>query len=309
MPILKEASRYLPGNLEVRRTLAEAYLQQEERSKAFTILQELLRHYPADPTLLLVLDAQSYVQLRSAREGKPSQRRFLDEAEALLAEGLLDEAEALLRRARRKGKSERLDWLELQLVFRRNPEKALSPAIAFAQSEHHARLCFLALRWALEYLMAQNREAEIEKALEAFLAKHPKSSGAWEAALMRQAYRLLRGKLTEEDLREVRRLYRQPLPGLEGRARTLLGQYLLSMKRPQELVDLLAPVIEKEPTLIVHFQLGAALAALGESRDAEQLLKAGLEAPPGDLDEAQTQGIQNQIQALLQELNDVKSKA
>ena len=43
VPTLKEASTYLPGDLHVREALAEAYLLQEERPKAFAILQELLQ--------------------------------------------------------------------------------------------------------------------------------------------------------------------------------------------------------------------------------------------------------------------------
>jgi tetratricopeptide (TPR) repeat protein len=301
-PVLKEASAFLPGDLMVRETLAEAYLAQGERAKCFAILQELLDQHPGDPGLLLLLDAEDYPQLREAREGKASTRELLDEAERCLDEGLPEEAGAQLRRARRKGGSERLDWLELRLAFTQAPEKHLAEALAFARSDRHPRLCFLALRLALEHLMEQHREPEIAKALEAFLAKHPKSSGAWEAALMRQAYRLVKGKPTEADLAEVRRLHAQPLPGFQPRARTLLGQYLLAMQKHKDVVELLDPVLEKEPTLVNHFQLGAALAALGERREAQELLRAGLEADEGDLNEGQAQGVRGQIRTLLREL-------
>lgn len=307
VPILKEASVYMPGDLPVREALAEAYLLLEERPKAFAILQELLGQNPGDPQLLLLLDAEDHLQLREARDGKPATRAFLDEAEALLDEAQPDAAEALLKRARRKGRSQRSDWLDLRLAFGRDPEKSIKAALDFACSDRHPRLCFLALRLVLEHLMAQNREPEITRVLDAFLTRHPKSSGAWEAALMRQAYRLMNAQATEQDLIEVRRLHAHPLPGLEPRARTLLGQYLLALKHHKEVLDLLDPLLEREPTLVNHFQLGAALAGLGELEEARAILNAGLDADSGDLNEAQAKGVQTQIRNLIKELEEVPS--
>lgn len=302
VPALKEASAYLPGDLHVREALAEAYLLQEERPKAFTILQELLMQNPGDPHLLLMLDAETHPQLREARDGRNGTQTLLDEAELLEDENQLDSAALLLKRARRKGRSQRSDWLELRLAFLQNPEKALKAALDFACSDRHPRLCFLALRLALEHLMEQKREAEIARALDAFLTRHPKSTGAWEAALMRLAYRLMNGQATEQDLIEARRLHAHPLPGLEPRARTLLGQYLLALKRHRDVLDLLDPLLEKEPTLINHFQLGAALAGLGELDGARALLRAGLDANPGDLNDSQASGVKDQIRELIREL-------
>jgi tetratricopeptide (TPR) repeat protein len=302
VPVLKEASGYMPGDLPVREALAEAYLLNQERPKAFAILQDLLAQNPGDPDLLLMLDAGDHLQLRQARDGSPSTRLLLDEAEELLDADQLDAATLLLKRVRRRDRSQRADWLDLRLAFTRDPEKHLKAALDFASSDRHPRLCFLALRLALEHLMAQKREPEIARALDTFLTRHPKSTGAWESALMRLAYRLMNAQATDQDLTEVRRLYAHPLPGLEPRARTLLGQYLLALKRPQEVVDLLDPLLEREPTLINHFQLGAALAALGEREAAQDLLHAGLDAEPGDLNETQALGVRGQIQALLQEL-------
>jgi tetratricopeptide (TPR) repeat protein len=303
VPTLKEASAYLPGDLHVRESLAEAYLQQGDRSKAFAILQELLMQNPGDPHLLLMVDAQDHQQLREARDGKTGTQTLLDEVENLLDESQLEPAALLLKRARRKGKSQRSEWLDLRLAFLQNPEKSLKAALDFACSDRHPRLCFLALRLGLEHLMAQKREAEIARILDAFLTRHPKSTGAWEAALMRQAYRLMNGQASEQDLIEVRRLHAHPLPGMEPRARTLLGQYLLALKRHQEVLDLLDPLLEKEPTLINHFQLGAALAGLGDREEARALLKAGLDAEPGDLNDSQAKGVKNQIRGLLKELD------
>ena len=82
--------------------------------------------------------------------------------------------------------------------------------------------------------MDKNDEKGLNLALNTFLAAHPKSSGAWEAAIIRQAYRLMNGSVGDDDLREVRRLQANPLPGQEARARTLLGQYLLELKRPKD---------------------------------------------------------------------------
>ncbi|MBK7293196.1 MAG: tetratricopeptide repeat protein [Holophagaceae bacterium] len=305
VPALKEASAYLPGDLNVREALAEAYLLQGERPKAFAILQELLMQNPGDPHLLLMVDAEDHLQLREARDGKAGTQLMLDEVETLLDENQTEGAEVLLKRVRRKGRSQRAEWLELRLAFLKDPEHQLKAALKFAASDRHPRLCFLALRLVLEHLMEQKREPEITRALDAFLARHPKSTGAWEAALMRLAYRLMNGEITAQDLAEVRRLHTHPLPGLEPRARTLLGQYLLALKRHQEVLDLLDPLVEKEPTLINHFQLGAALAGLGNREEARALLRAGLDAEAGDLNESQAKGVKNQIRGLLKELDEV----
>lgn len=304
VPALKEASAYLPGDLHVREALAEAYLLQEERPKAFTILQELLMQNPGDPHLLLMLDAETHPQLREARDGRNGTQTLLDEAELLQDENQLESAALLLKRARRKGRSQRSDWLELRLAFLQDPEKALKATLDFACSDRHPRLCFLALRLALEHLMEQKRDGEIARALDAYLTRHPKSTGAWEAALMRLAYRLMNGQATEQDLIEARRLHAHPLPGLEPRARTLLGQYLLALKRHRDVLDLLDPLLEKEPTLINHFQLGAALVGLGEREGARALLRAGLDADPGDLNDSQASGVKDQIRELIRELED-----
>lgn len=302
VPVLKEASTHQPGDLPTRECLAEAYLAMGERAKAFAILHELLDQNPGDPDLLLLLDAEDQPQLRAAREGKPSTKHFLDEAEHCLDAGLLEEAEALLKRARRKGASQRLEWLELRLAFRKNPAASLAEALKFSSSDRHPRLCFLALRLALESLMDAGRQEEVQPAIDAFLARHPKSTGAWEAALMRLANRLSSGSPTEGDLAEARRLHQQPLPGFQARARALLGQYLLAMGHAGEVVDLVDPVLEREPTLLNHFQLGAALAALGEKADSSDLLRGGLEADPGDLSESQAKEVRNQMKALLKDL-------
>ncbi|NTV74893.1 MAG: hypothetical protein HGA66_11875 [Holophaga sp.] len=138
--------------------------------------------------------------------------------------------------------------------------------------------------------------------MDIFLKAHPKSSGAWESAIIRQAYRLMNGKVDPEDLAEVRRLQANPLPGQEPRARTLLGQYLMEMRKPEEVVELIEPVLKAEPTMINHFQLGTALAALGEREDALLVLREGLEATPGDLAESQMDLLKAKMQALIQDL-------
>ena len=101
---------------------------------------------------------------------------------------------------------------------------------------------------------------------------------------------------------EARRLHQQPLPGFQPRARALLGQYLLAMGHPAEVIELVDPVLEREPTLLNHFQLGAAMAATGETAEAADLLRGGLEADPGDLTDTQAKEVRNQIKALLKDL-------
>ncbi len=300
--VLKEASGHLPGELRVRELLAEGYILAGERQKAFRILEELLGQHPGDPELLLLLDAESTAQLWSARGGKESARRILDEAEDWMAEGRGEEAEACLRRARRRCRSERLDYLELQHAYLKDPDGGRARLLAFAGSPRHPRLCFQALRLLLDHEMEAGREDEVQRALEAYLAAHPKSSGAWEAALMRQAWKLLGGKGLDAELAEVRRLHAHPLPGQESRARTLLSQYLLALQKPGEVVELLDPVLDQEPTIINHFQLGAALAALGERDPALALLRGGLDADPGDLSPEQLEGVRTQMRSLLEDL-------
>lgn len=304
IPILKEASGFLPGELPIRRMLAEAYIQGDERPKAFAILQELLTQHPGDSELLLLLDAESPAQLRTARGGRAKAAALLHEAQSWLDEDNVAEAEVWLRKARRKGKSERLDLLELECAFRKEPEKNLAKALDFARSNRHPRLCFLALRLALDHLMKADRDGDLMEALQVFLKAHPKSSGAWEAALMRQAHLLMRTKVSEHDLSEVRRLHAHPLPGMETRARTLLGQYLLAMGKHHDVVELLDPLLEKDPTLINHFQLGAALAALGETGEAVFLLQEGQQADPGDLTDEQALGVRSQMQGLIKDLSE-----
>lgn len=150
--------------------------------------------------------------------------------------------------------------------------------------------------------MEREDEPGIMKALGTFLKAHPKSSGAWEAAIIRQAYRLMNGKVDQADLEEVRRLQASPLPGQEPRARTLLGQYLMELRKPEEVVELIEPVLKAEPTMINHFQLGAALAALGEREDSLQVLQDGLDAVPGDLAESQVALLRTKMQALIKDL-------
>ncbi len=300
--IFKDATEMLPGDAGVREHLAEAYLVLGERPKAFAILEELLQQHPGDHDLLLLLDARDVVQLRTARDGRPGTQGLLDDVEDLLGEGLLEEADQVLRRVKRKGASERSEWLELRMDFLRDPENHVEQALAFSRSDRHPRLCFQALRLVLEQAMTQQDEAGIQGALEGYLEAHPKSSGAFEAALMKAAHKLLQGGVTEADLREMQRLNAQPLPGLESRARGVLGQYLLALDKPQDVLELLDPVIEKEPTVMNHFQLGAALAQLGDKKEAANVLRGGLEAEDGDLSEEQARSVRMQIQGLLKEL-------
>ena len=146
IPIFKEASGFLPGELPIRRMLAEAYIQGDERSKAFTILQELLTQHPGDPELLLLLDAESPAQLRTARGGRAKAAALLDEAQSWMDEGNFGEAAIWLRKARRKDKSERLELMELNAPSRKT-QKHLPKAIAFSRSNRHPRLCFRLCAW------------------------------------------------------------------------------------------------------------------------------------------------------------------
>jgi predicted Zn-dependent protease len=150
--------------------------------------------------------------------------------------------------------------------------------------------------------MEQEDEARAMPALDAFLNAHPKSSGAWETAVIRQAYRLMAGPVGEEDLAEVRRLHTHPLPGQEARIRTLMGQYLMELHRPREVVELLHPIMKNEPTMINHFQLGTALASLGEREEALMVLRDGMNSDRGDLQDTQITLLRSKMQALIQDI-------
>jgi hypothetical protein len=109
----------------------------------------------------------------------------------------------------------------------------------------------------------------------------------------------------DDDLREVRRLQANPLPGQEARARTLLGQYLLELKRPKDVVDLVGPVIAAEPTMINHFQLGSALVALKQREEGLAMLQDGLDGDPGDLPEDQAVLLRSKMQTMIKDLEKI----
>jgi len=154
--------------------------------------------------------------------------------------------------------------------------------------------------------MAKDDRTEVMRALDNYLEIYPKSSGAWECAVIRQAFLLMTGRASEKDLAEVKRLQANPLPGQESRATTLLGQYLLDFHRPQEVIDLMVPKIEHEPTLINYFQLGSAFAATGQNAKALEVLRLGKTAALGDLQENQLEMLKERLNALIQEIENAQ---
>jgi hypothetical protein len=152
--------------------------------------------------------------------------------------------------------------------------------------------------------MANGDKHAVLRALESYINAYPKSTGAWECAVIRQAFLLMNGEATEVDLAEVKRLHTNPLPGQESRVATLLSQYLLDFGRPEDVVGLLTPKLEYEPTLMNHFQLGTALAATGKTAKALDVLRLGKNAGKGDLQDNQAEMLQIKLEALIQELED-----
>ena len=302
--ILKEASSFLPGDLEIRELLAEGYVLTGQMSKARPILQELLRQHPFDRNLLLLLDTDDVVSLRSARGGKARARLFLDEAEDCIKGGSFSEAEIALSQAKCEDSSDRLEWLELFLEFRKDPKK-INQVVAFVSSKRHPRLCFQALRVVLEYCMDKNDEKKLDSAIDAFTTAHPNSSGVWEAIIIRQANRLMRKSIKEEDLCTVRQLQANPAPGQEAQSRGLLGEYLLELKRYDELISLIDPIIDTEPTIINHLQLGSALVGVGKYEEGLAVLAGGLEANPGDITKHQIEPLRKRIKGII---DDTKGK-
>jgi len=298
---LKEASSFLPGDTEIKELLAEGYVLTGQTSKARLILQELLRQHPHDHNLMLLLDTENADSLYSARGGKARARLFLDEADDLIDEGDFIEAKRALSQARHEDKSDRLEWLELLLEFRLDPKK-INRVIAFASSKRHPRLCFQALRVALEYYIDKKNEKKIDSAITAFTKTHPNSSGAWEATMIRQANRLICKSISEKDLNAVRQLQANPTPGQETKSRGLLGEYLLELGRYDELIALIDPIISTEPTIINHLQLGSALVGVGRHEEGLAILMDGLEANPGDATKGQIEPLRKKVKGIIDDL-------
>jgi len=300
--LLKEASEHQPGDTSILELLAEGYLHANEQQKAFAIIHDLLRHNPGDSGLLVLLDSRSPEQLRSARGGCNRAQIWLDDAEEWLKEGDLEMAARSLLDAKKLDSSDRAEWVGLQILAAQDMARALPKLLAFSTSKCHPRLCFSALRLAIDHLMEAGKRKAVMEAIDNFLRAHSKSSGAWECAVIRQAFVLMTGNATEGDLAEVKRLHANPLPGQESRVSTLLCQYLLDFHRSQEVIDLIAPRIEHEPTLINHFQLGSALAATGRKAKALETLRLGRNASIGDLQSGQAEMMLERLEALIREL-------
>ncbi|MDR0499332.1 MAG: tetratricopeptide repeat protein [Holophagales bacterium] len=303
--LLKEASEYQPGEINIRELLAEGYFHASDHQKSFAILHDLLRHNPGDPELLILLDSRTSSQLRSARGGSRRAQAWLDRAEEWLQEENQEEAKKCLQEARKITDSDRAEWIDLQIRALKDISQATPKLLAFSTSQCHPRLCFNALRLAVDFLMTKGDSSAVMQALNNYLDAYPKSSGAWECAVIRQAFLIMTGKATEKDLAEVKRLQANPLPGQESRATTLLGQYLLDFHHPQEVIDLIVPKIQHEPTLINYFQLGSALAAAGQNARALEILRLGRTAIPGDLQDDQLEMLKERLNALIQELENV----
>jgi len=302
--LLKEASGHLPGDPLIRGLLAEGYLHASELQKAFSILHDLLRQHPGDPDLLIMLDSKDSAQLASARGGSRRAQARLDNAEQWLQQDNIEEAARCLRDAKKISESDRTIWVGLQISAAKDILLAIPRLLAFSTSGCHPRLCFSALRLAIDHFMATGDKQAVLRALEGYINVYPKSTGAWECAVIRQAFILMNGEATEVELLEVRRLHANPLPGQESRVATLLSQYLLDFGRPEEVVSLLSPRLEHEPTLMNHFQLGTALAATGRKGKALDVLRQGKNAGKGDLQDSQAEMLQVKLEALIQELED-----
>jgi cytochrome c-type biogenesis protein CcmH/NrfG/ribosomal protein L40E len=302
IPLLKEASEHQPGEISIRALLAEGYIHASEHQKAFSIVRDLLRLYPSDPDLLILLDSWTPEELSSARGGSRRSQICLDDAEEWLKENNLAEARKCLQDAKSFSKSDRADWIDLQIIAAGNITDAAPELLTFSTSQRHPRLCFNALRLAVDYLMTLDDKTAVMQALDNYISKYPKTSGAWECAIIRQAFLLMAGKASENDLIEVKRLQANPLPGQESNATTLLGQYLLDFHQPQEVIDLIVPRIEHEPTLINHFQLGSALAATGRKTRALEILRAGKNADSSNLNDGQAYALHERLDALIQDL-------
>lgn len=304
--IFKEALGLAPIDPTLKEQLAEAYLMTGERSKTFDIAHELLEQSPQDRSLLLMLDASTHAQLRSARDGSNATLSLLNEAEDLIDENNIVLGEALLKKARKKEVTDRLEWLELKAGFTKEPLKHIKQANEFSKSNHHPRLCYEALQMAMGHFMKEKQTESVLEILKGFLRAHPQTSGAWEAVLQVKTFLMLSDNIIETDLQEVRVLFDHPLPGQKSRARILLGQMLLALNRPEEIPALITPVLHEEPTLLNYFQLGAAYARTGKIKESIAILREGVRLHAGDLSDDQAKQIKQQMEDLLKELSQGK---
>jgi tetratricopeptide (TPR) repeat protein len=202
--------------------------------------------------------------------------------------------------------SDRLEWLETLLQFKKNPTEGSAKAVKFSASDHHPRLCFAALHLSMEFLIKEKQNAEIVKALKGYLQKYPQTSGAWEAVLAFKSFLMMNDEINENDLEEVRNLYLHPLPGQVARARTLLCQMLLSLNHPEQIPALLLPVLDLDPSLLDFLQLGTAYAALEKRKEAIATLREGLSCYSNEFSDKQAQNLKNQMEELLKELSNGK---
>ncbi len=301
--IFQEATSLYPSDVMLRERLAESYLLQNERAKSYEILHGLLEKSPHNRSLLLMLDAQNHRQFRSARDGSNLTKALLNEAEDLIEEGNYSLAEPLLKKARRQFSSDRLEWLETLLQFKKNPGSGLTKAIKFSSSEHHPRLCFSALHLSMEYSIKEKQNVQIVEALKGYLQKYPQTSGAWEAVLAFKSFLMMNDEITEDDLDEVKNLYLHPLPGQVSRARTLLCQILLSLNHPEQIPSLLEPVLNQDPGLLDFLQLGMAFAALGKKKEAIATLREGLSFYSNEFSDKQALNLKTQMEDLLKDLS------
>jgi len=304
--IFQEATALYPSDSMLRERLAESYLLQNERTKSYEILHGLLEKSPQDRSLLLMLDAQTHLQFRSARDGSNLTKALLNEAEDLIEEGSYSLADPLLKKARRKEVTDRLEWLETLLQFKKNTAMGSIKALKFSVSDHHPRLCFAALHLSMEYLIKEKKNADIVEALKGYLQKYPQTSGAWEAVLAFKSFLMMNNEVNENDLEEVRSLYQHPLPGQAARARTLLCQMLLSLNHPEQIPPLLLPVLDLDPSLLDFLQLATAYAAAGKRKEAISTLREGLSCYSNEFSDKQAQNLKSQMEELLDELSNGK---
>jgi len=123
VPALKEASAYLPGDLNVRRP-GRGLPPAGRAAQGFAILQELLCRTPGSPPPAHGGRRESSPAERSRWQGR-------NPADAGRSRSLLDEnqtegAEVLLKRVRRKGRASALSG-SICAAFLKDPEKRIKP--------------------------------------------------------------------------------------------------------------------------------------------------------------------------------------
>ncbi len=277
--MLGELVRRHPDDIEPARQLIELELGTGQLVRARGEIERLL----ANPRL----EKSARIELKlalariEAKEGNPEQaERLLGEiieaepghaeavhelARLMLARGETDRALALIRRARRINKDARLALLEAELLARTGQSKSALALLEKAARENPDDARPLLMR--VDLLVALKREDEAERALRAFLDRHPDA--------LEVANRLGRLLVSQHRDAEAILIYRDLATRTGGAAPVLEALGLLYFQHGDhaEAERVFRKLIRSRPTDTNRFYLAASLEAQGREEEAARLYR------------------------------------